>query len=61
MPLFEYQCQNCGKMSEVLKLGGTPDPRKCPHCGAARLRRKLSLFGALRSSSSVKKCSPRSG
>lgn len=46
MPIYEFHCEACDKDSEVLvrssKWEGTP----CPHCGATRLRKQLSVFAS---------------
>ena len=44
MPIYEYQCEACGKRSSAL-LGSwdSPDP-DCPYCGEKRLRRLVSTF-----------------
>jgi putative FmdB family regulatory protein len=42
MPLFEYQCRDCGKRFEEFVLG---DARpKCPSCESGKLRKLLSAF-----------------
>ena len=45
MPLFEYQCMNCGKVFEVFtqrrELSSAP---KCPACGKTDVERLLSSF-----------------
>src|SRR4051794_35118753 len=33
MPLYEYQCQQCGKRTEVLQRFEDPPPAACPACG----------------------------
>lgn len=33
MPLFEYQCENCGVRFERLQRKSEPSPKKCPECG----------------------------
>jgi|GEM_PF-331999 len=47
MPLFEYQCQACGKVFEVLtqrrNLSALP---KCPECGGSEVERLFSAFSA---------------
>lgn len=45
MPLFEYVCTACGHEFEELVFGGK-EPTKCPKCGQAKIKRKLSVFGA---------------
>lgn len=46
MPIYEFHCQSCRRDSEVLvrsvKWEGTP----CPHCGSAKLEKKLSVFAS---------------
>ncbi len=33
MPLYEYQCQQCAKKTEVLQRYEDPPPASCPACG----------------------------
>ncbi len=33
MPLYEYQCQKCGKRTEKIESVSGPHLKKCPHCG----------------------------
>lgn len=33
MPLYEYQCNACGRKTEVILRFSDPPPTKCPHCG----------------------------
>src|ERR1700687_3760749 len=35
MPLYEYQCTECGKKTEVLQRFEDAPPAACPACGAA--------------------------
>ncbi|MFA5309499.1 MAG: zinc ribbon domain-containing protein [Dehalococcoidales bacterium] len=43
MPIYEYKCPSCGKVSEVLVQGffSPPDP-VCPDCGG-NMERRLSV------------------
>ncbi|HBO13193.1 MAG TPA: transcriptional regulator [Halieaceae bacterium] len=42
MPIYEYQCQACGELTEALqKLSDAPLTR-CPACGEDALRKKVS-------------------
>ena len=45
MPIYEYECRNCGEKFE-LRRGITDDDSeiKCPKCEAANPRRILSVF-----------------
>jgi len=50
MPIYEYQCEACGKRSSALLSSySTPDPA-CPHCGKPSLRRLVSTFATVSSS-----------
>lgn len=33
VPLYEYQCQKCGKRTEKIENVSGPHLKKCPHCG----------------------------
>src|SRR3984893_17821672 len=33
MPLYEYQCDACGRESELIRKFSDPPLEKCPHCG----------------------------
>ena len=33
MPLYEYECQKCGRRTEKIESVDGPYLRKCPHCG----------------------------
>ncbi len=41
MPLYEYQCQDCGKALEVIQKFSEDPLTECPQCGG-RLERLLS-------------------
>lgn len=34
MPIYEYTCQSCEKLSDVLQKVSDPAPEACPQCGA---------------------------
>lgn len=42
MPIYEYECGACGEEHEILQKMSEGALRKCPACGALRLRRKIS-------------------
>lgn len=41
MPLYEYLCQDCGQLCEILVTSSTQESR-CPGCDGGRLRKLLS-------------------
>ena len=62
MPIYEYQCQECGKEFEKLirSISSTPEV-ECPHCGGKKVKKAFSLFGTRSSSSgslSTGTCAP---
>ena len=48
MPLYEYECQKCGKLTEILQSRAESyKEAKCPECGSSEMRRKFSTFGVV--------------
>ena len=41
MPLYEYQCQKCGRKTEKIEKVQGPHLKKCPHCGG-KVERMIS-------------------
>ena len=33
MPLYEYKCLKCGRLTEKIENVNGPHLKKCPHCG----------------------------
>ena len=33
MPLYEYKCRKCGRLTEKIENVSGPHLKKCPHCG----------------------------
>ncbi|MCA9268601.1 MAG: zinc ribbon domain-containing protein [Planctomycetales bacterium] len=57
MPLYEYACQGCGELVELLIRGD--DRPECPQCGGSKLEKQLSVVSAPASSrSSEAQCGP---
>ena len=44
MPIFEYKCGKCGKVSEFLELGGGRKKHVCKHCGGSDMEKQFSTF-----------------
>ena len=56
MPLYEYECPQCGKKFELrLSMADSDFDIKCPECGKGILKRIVSLFS---SASSGDSCAP---
>jgi putative FmdB family regulatory protein len=47
MPIYEYECQACGKQFEALhrSMFDSQSPA-CPACGAGAVQRRLSVFAS---------------
>ncbi|MDP8255428.1 MAG: zinc ribbon domain-containing protein [Candidatus Alcyoniella australis] len=43
MPIYEYECQQCGKLSEHWQKTTDGPPENCPHCQGGPLRKIVSL------------------
>lgn len=41
MPLYEYRCETCGELVEILQRTGDPPPSECARCGGS-MRKLLS-------------------
>ena len=54
MPLYEYQCRDCGHRFEILqRIGEGAEGLVCPSCGEKRLDNQLSTFASGAGSSSM--------
>lgn len=42
MPIYEFECGQCGHRFDRLQKLSDPDPAQCPQCGAPRVQRRLS-------------------
>ncbi len=42
MPLYEYRCDRCRKVTEVIQSFSEKPLRICPHCGQRALKKLLS-------------------
>jgi len=43
MPIYEYECKNCGQTHEELQSFSDPPLKKCPHCKKNKLEKLISL------------------
>jgi putative FmdB family regulatory protein len=46
MPIFEYLCDNCGEINEVLVLG-KEEPSSCQGCGNPKLTKLMSAHNTV--------------
>ncbi len=66
MPIYEYQCSQCGKIFEKLIMGsGKSASVHCDDCGSSEVHRLMSRFSACSSQGSGKgvgsSCAPSTG
>lgn len=46
MPIYEYQCQECGaEFEKLLRSISSPPKVECPKCGSEQAKKLLSQFG----------------
>ena len=50
MPIYEYQCDKCGHVTEALRsMAQVDDPIACEGCGAGKTKRRQNEFAAVES------------
>ena len=48
MPVYEYQCDTCGKVTDLKHaFREEPPTTTCPSCGASPLKRKFNAAGII--------------
>ena len=57
MPIFEYQCRECGAKFERIVHGGK-DAASCRECGSKRVDQLLSVFAVVGASGSAAAAEP---
>ncbi|TNF36655.1 MAG: zinc ribbon domain-containing protein [Gammaproteobacteria bacterium] len=45
MPIYEYQCNDCGHALEAIQKMSDAALRDCPECGKPALEKKISAAG----------------
>jgi putative FmdB family regulatory protein len=43
MPIYEYQCDACQKITEIMQKASDPAPSSCDTCGKGPMVKQLSL------------------
>ena len=52
MPVYEYQCLECGEKFDKLVRSMSSSPEiECPKCGGRKVKKLLSVFGVQTSGS----------
>jgi putative FmdB family regulatory protein len=46
MPLYDFHCENCGSVSELLVTVSSDQPQ-CPSCGSSKLQKLISAHSSL--------------
>ena len=49
MPVYDYRCQECGKVSEIFLRSLDGGPVKCSYCDSGSLERLISSSYVIRS------------
>jgi putative FmdB family regulatory protein len=47
MPIFEYKCADCGKVSEFLEKADSKTAHTCQACSGKNLTKQFSTFSAV--------------
>jgi len=42
MPIYDYKCQECGRVSEIFLRSINSEDINCPHCGSKNLEKLIS-------------------
>ena len=59
MPIYEYRCQSCGKVSSFfVRSIGSEVNAVCGHCQSAEMERRMSSFAMGKTTSSVHEAFP---
>ncbi|MDH5446628.1 MAG: zinc ribbon domain-containing protein [Gammaproteobacteria bacterium] len=45
MPIYEYECQDCGHQLEAIQKISDDPLKDCPECGKASLQKQISASG----------------
>jgi len=48
MPIYEYRCEECEKVTEILQRKSTVGGEIiCPFCGSSRMKKQISSFSSV--------------
>ena len=47
MPIYEYQCKNCGsEFEKMVRFSEANKNPECPYCASGETHKKISLFAS---------------
>lgn len=52
MPIFDFECSDCGNKFDLLIANKDKDKAQCPKCGSSNVKQLLSVFATTSSGSS---------
>jgi len=68
MPIYEYDCKNCGdSFDKLVRISATATKVTCPVCSSGEVKKRLSLFSSkmagrvTASAGSAVNCAPGGG
>lgn len=53
MPIFDFECRDCGKKFDLLIANKDKDKVECPQCGSRNIKQRLSVFSTTASGGSA--------
>jgi len=53
MPLFDYRCEDCGKVNEILMHAASKTPN-CSYCGSPKVKKPISAHSSLSGAPSIR-------
>ncbi len=53
MPIYDYKCQECGRVSEIFLRSSDNENISCPNCGSKNLKRLISASYMIRMNASM--------
>ncbi len=56
MPIFEYKCEQCGHVMEVLQKSRNATKQTCAECGGTNMKKLLSGFAVAQAKPGTPAC-----
>ena len=61
MPIYEYICNDCGRLFDKLVSSSSTSKLACPHCGSKKTAKQLSTINVGSSTPEACKACPSAG